>query len=158
MKKLSLKEEELILGIKRAGKLYNSGGPNSRQRTEPIQSDFLDTSGTHRNSEIYRLSIPEDITDIEAWLVEHVLSFGWNTLDEAIRKLPVPTNRMMAFAVKDEEPQSMNSLDIVLNALILAKTNDSCYNPESPLIFTKKRMNRTIKLVEIDINKYYELD
>jgi len=134
------------------------GSPIVVKESKRITSDYFRNSGMAGSEIEYYIEIPECLYDIESWLEKAVRGAGWKNIDEAMRKLPLPVNRMMVFPGKRNRPARNSLKNVVLNAIILSKCNESMYSPGSPMIFTRKRMTRCIKLIDINLNKFYELD
>lgn len=74
-------------------------------------------------------------------------------------KLDLPAGRRLIFPLKSIDEQEDPSPGVVLrNAVILAKCNNCNYLPDSPLIFSRTRLERKLELVSINLTAYYELD
>lgn len=134
------------------------GGPISRQRTERIHADYLAAEGIAESTGIYSLALPDNLPDPEEWLTELLAMTPWRSFAEAAEQLGLPGVEMMVFK---ESPGSGADVDVtqtLRNALILSKCNEVLYKPQSPMIFTAKRLRRCIKLVEINIDNYYGME
>ncbi len=139
--------------------LNNMGGPTSRARTEKIKSSLFDIPGIGCTREMHMLDVPRDVVDIEHWLLAIALVLNWNTLEEALPHLDLPAGRWMIFP-SEGNPAPFKSLLTrkLRSGIILSKCNKSHYSPDSPMIFTKSRLERKIEMVRINLNGYYEMD
>jgi len=140
--------------------LHNTGGPRSRVRSEPVSSNFW-TDGYMKPDTApgyaYRIELPEEVEDVELWLLDIGTSLGWNGWEQIIPHLDLPTNNMIVLnmsgrlALKD-------SFQILRAGVILSRCNQQMYLPEGPMIFSRTRLTRLIELSEIKTSQFYELD
>lgn len=140
-----------------ASMLHNSGGPRSRVRTELIDSNLLAENGMSISLGLIGVSVPDEVSDVEAWLRNtlHITS-EWN---EVSRQCRLPDKRLMVFTEQEPgKPYQLDGTDLLHAVLILSKCSQHSYNPDSPFIFTKKRINRSIRLLEINYHAFYEMD
>lgn len=138
--------------------LHNSGVGRPRNREERIRGNFLLESNTIASVTSLHINLPGNIVDVEDWLKGLLRLAGWKNIEEAISHVPLPNKRLMAFPVKAIAPMPLNHREWIHQALILAKTNEVCYHPGAPLIWTRKRMHRNIQLIDINLDKFYGLD
>ncbi|MDQ3142266.1 MAG: hypothetical protein M3Q56_08470 [Bacteroidota bacterium] len=139
--------------------LLNIGGPRSRVRTEPINSTLLAHDNCAEIKGTFSLHIPDDVYDIEAWVLklasEEGLN-GWNDINDLIF---LPKNKLIiTHQPVDSTPGSLSNYEKITAALILSKCNKFIYLPSGPRIFTRERLNRNIKLVKLNINQFYEME
>lgn len=137
----------------------NTGGPRSRQRAEPIKRYFLAKKKALNDYGSFGIKIPEDIEDIEGWLLQIATQEGMQSWQEIIQKITLPNDKMMVIDLKDSStPKIKSNLEILKDALILSRSNQFYYLPDGPHIFTKSRLTRRIRLININLKNYYELD
>lgn len=160
MKAVDKSANERSCGHRPQDRLNNMffGSPKVIKESKRITSDYFRYSGIAGSEVEYKIEIQEYVCDIESWLENLIRRAGWKNIEEALRKLPLPESRMMAFPGKRNRTTRDSPQSVALNAIILSKCNDSMYSPGSPMIFTRKRMTRCIKLIDINLNKFYELD
>jgi len=139
--------------------LHNSGGPRSRVRTEKLSLSIFDVKQMKSQHEVHELSIPQNITDIEEWvltLCEPTTFLGW---DDLATKLNLPKGRLLvAPIVGPSNRVKVSKMDMLRSAVILSKCNKNHYLPDSPMIFTRSRLHRRVELIKLNLNQYYELD
>ena len=139
--------------------MNNSGGPRSRVRTEEIHADFFTENVAGTCQGILSVKIPARVVDIEKWLKNCCKNFNKMSWDEIGKTLRLPDQTMMVFTINDYSlMKHLVKNDFIRSALILAKCNKHSYDPDSPFIFTRKRLDRCIKLIEINNDQFYALD
>ena len=149
-------EEKRLL---RAKELNNSGGPRSRVRSESIKKNYLEESAVASVSGIISVPIPKNVNDLEWYYLNMAKELGWNSWQEAVRNLPMPEGKKIIIETDEVmHNATLNKYDILKNALVLAKCNQVNYQPDGEMIFTHKRLDRKVKLYNIQLNKFYELD
>lgn len=145
--------------------IHNSGGPRSRVRSEKIESDFIAKTEAVSSSEVYELILPKNEIDIEKWILDVGSTAGFKNLKKIIQAMKLPDENMIV-QVQSRLPSEMESHlfnaqpvnRILRNALVLSMCNNFSYHPDAPKIFTRKRLERRIKLITINLEKYYEMD
>ncbi|MDA0987515.1 MAG: hypothetical protein O3A55_07970 [Bacteroidetes bacterium] len=153
--------EETIYICETTNKLLNNmGGPISRSRTEDISSNILLKEKLISKTEIYDINIWVDDQDIEKLLINCAQKFGWKTLEEASKYLNLPKEKYLILNCTNNQNKKIKLFSKVMlkHVLILSKCNHIYYHPTSPIILTKNRLSRCIKLIKIDINKYYDME
>ena len=77
--------------------LNNMGGPTSRVRTEKINSSLFDHPGMDSSREIHFLDVPEWEEDLEEWYLSIARKLHWNSWEDALPNLKLPTGRWLIF-------------------------------------------------------------
>lgn len=150
---------EKITGTGVSDRLNNTGGPSSRVRTEQIKSSFTEILSLEDETTVVSCAVPPEIIDIENWLLQEVKDLGWASIEQAEAEFSLPSEKMLVCRYGDaDQNMVVNTHGLVRAVLILARCNDSFYMPGSPLILTRKRLNRSMKLITVNIKSYYELD
>jgi hypothetical protein len=150
---------ENIFGAGGSDTLNNAGGPGSRIRSEKITSSFAEILNLAEERTGLALMIPPEIFDVEEWLINEMENLGWTSSEEAAGDLLLPGEKMLVHqSIGAPANSGLTGRSLVRTALILARCNESFYVPGSPLIFTRKRLNRSIDLIKINIKSYYELE
>ena len=139
--------------------LNNSGGPRSRVRSEAINKSYL-SGKTAVHKGYYALDLPPDIFNLEEWLLTLAEELGWTTWDEVIKNIELPAVKLLVLDEPGFESHIHyhDNIHLLQTAIILSMSNPFCYVPESPRIFTRTRLARKIKLTEIKIKSFYELE
>ncbi|CAN5385716.1 hypothetical protein BH10BAC5_BH10BAC5_25780 [soil metagenome] len=139
--------------------LHNTGGPRSRVRTEKIRSSIFESKEFIAHNEIHSLKIPAKITNIDSWILAISKRLGWNSLETAIPFLNLPIERLLVIPINMPENELRNSdIKIIRSAVILSKCSNNYYCPDSPMIFTRNRLDKKVELIKIDLNNYYGVD
>jgi hypothetical protein len=138
--------------------LNNAGGPASRKLSQDVYSDFLANAKVGKEEGIYYLSIPANVHDLSEWLNQLARQEGFANIDEALKKIPLPPFRSMVIEDKKIKPKKCARKKTLMMALVLAKSNQFLYNPDMPLVLTKSRLERNIRLVTIQQTSFYGLD
>ena len=149
---------EHITGTRSHGLLHNTGGPRSRTRTENVQRSAVNAPGMAAASENHFLQLPEWVTNPESWLLQMAREEGIDGWEEAERLFILPRNKMTVTQPEGPVEPAQGNLWILRTAMILARTNGQRYLPEGPAVFTRHRLDRCLRLVEIDLNGYYGMD
>ena len=138
--------------------LNNSGGPRSRVRSEAINETYL-SANTAVHKGYYALDLPDDV-NVEAWLLSFADELGWKSWDEVINNIELPQVKLLVLDEPGCEAQIRyyDNIHVLTTAIILSMCNPFCYLPESPRIFTRSRLQRKIKLTQITIKSFYELE
>ncbi len=139
--------------------LNNSGGPRSRVRSEKISTDIFEESCIVQQQDSFYFSVPESVTDVEDYLNEMACLAGYENLKTAFKNIPIPDCRLLVVPLDSPgEAETAPMTGLFRNALVLSKCNLHFYNPGNPMIFTKQRLHRNIKLIKINISEYYGMD
>lgn len=138
--------------------LQNTGAPQSRVRVEPVNSSMLTPDIIRGAQYTINLNIPDNIMDIEKWLLNKAKRLKLSDWQEIAISLHVPQSRMIAFPYKTDNHNVYSDSDILFAAAILSRTSGCSYLPTTRGVFTRKRLNRSLKLITINIDAFYELD
>jgi hypothetical protein len=150
---------EILKTPDRSNLLHNTGGPRSRVRTEKVNMRLLESGGLVTGNERCRVALPPQTEDLERWALTMALNLNWSSLEVAAQKLKLPTVQHLVIPEPDHQLKGKQSQKERLRcALILSKCNKNYYMPESPMIFTRSRLERSVELVTINLDAYYELD
>ena len=150
---------EKITGPAGQRHLSNTGGPSSRVRTEKITTSIFESEELKTQSEIHSLDIPENVTDIEKWVISLYRPSLSNDWEPVIAALKLPAVRMLVLpAEMSSVLQSESRYQMLRSAVILSKCSSNYYSPDSPMIFTRNRLNRKVELIKINLKSYYGMD
>lgn len=139
--------------------LHNTGGPSSRVRIEPVKEPFIINAGVSIDYGLFQLSIPKDIFDIEEWLLKIAADEGLSGWKEISEQILLPVEKLIVLPVKDNMTYADESNRSWLKAaLVLSKSSHYYYLPDGPAIFTRSRLDRSIRLLKIKLENFYELD
>lgn len=144
--------------------LYNTGYRRTYHKSDKINSGYFETESLASSEDNTFLSVgvnvPADVTDVEEWLLQMVYELGYSSWAELVPYLNLPIKTAMVVeaqmiaGVKSET----NMLGILQQAVILSQSSSTSYEPLSPMIFSLKRINRTVSLVTVSLKLFYELD
>ena len=144
--------------------LHNSGGPGSRIRTEHIKST-MEGIKTIQPVGLLEIDIPEGIIDATEWLECVAREAGFASLPEAAAAVTLPQESALTKILTKAErkegdpvPPARPALEIIRNACILARIGNRLYDPGFPPVFTIRRLNRKIILIDLPVTDFYELD
>lgn len=143
--------------------LHNMGGPRSRSRSEQIRRFYPGKEECLRELVIEACKVPQEISDIGEWLLTVASAAGLTGWEEVDRAISLPQEKMILFPVNKTtsgvgESSGDNSVEFLQRALILARCNRNGYLPDGPVILTCSRLERSIRLMTIDIERFYELE
>jgi len=139
--------------------LNNTGGPRSRVRTEKISASIFDSEQMKLQHERHELIVPQEITDIEEWVITLYHPRAFTSWEDIAGRLKIPTVRMLVVPVESSAKKNkVSKLKMLRSAVILSKCNKNYFQPESPMIFTRSRLNRSIELIQLNLEQYYEMD
>lgn len=141
-------------------KLFNSGAPMGRHTVvKAIQSSIFNAGNLKAMQEIHEVKIPDHINDIEKWvrsLYEPKVFSDWDELKD---ELALPDISLLIVpAGMGPLRDTISRSEIFRSAVILSKCSATRYTPNSPMIFTRSRLERKVELIKINIENYYELD
>jgi len=141
------------------GHLQHTGANRSRTYRIEVKSSLLDNEAmTYPALELHPGILPEAV-DYEDWIMDMANKLAYDNYWIAAQRLNLPTERMLVFHVEPKCPGAPFYSDSYLrDLLILSKCNSIYYLPDSPMIFTEKRLNRHIRLLNIKLKTYYEMD
>lgn len=137
--------------------LHNMGAPRSRRRTERVRSSLADRAPVARRRMTLELAIPAGTSDLEAWLDGLLHAYGFQDWEEAEAALDLPGYRMLVGPASGDPGEPVDNHPL-RTALILAKTGLGRYFPDGPRLFTRRRLERRIRLTGIDTNTFYGMD
>lgn len=150
-----------------AGVLLNTGYRREHHKSDEIKSDYFNNEDNKYTTNDYRnvaikvsISITDPQLDIEEWLLRMVKAKGFETIEAIIPCLNLPKHKYTVIDLNGEQEvaNTLNGMAFIRNAIILSKSNHVFYDPASPFIFTHKRLHRSIKLININLTSFYELD
>lgn len=106
-----------------------------------------------------RLEIPPSVADVNKWVFSLAKKVtGLHNWQEILVWANLPAGNFPVYAVDETEPPSQAPDDMLRSALILSKSNQWRYLANCSLIFTRKRLERNILLIEINTKAYYGMD
>ena len=157
--------EKERLKQQQSGLLNNMGSPRSRIRIEKIRSVFLDSKTDVVATCQYEIHVPENLNDLEDWVLRLGKKIGlknWQEIDNSIylpKEKFIVVHSSSLFSRIDLERKNIDSIpEVISNAILLSKCNSVFYLPDGPRIFSRIRLERIVRLIKIDNNKFYELD
>lgn len=126
--------------------------------SKKLKSSLLDDPRIGRYEIRARLGLPVGSTDLQSWLEDLCREAGYAGIDAAMTGLSLPNTRLLVVPAEKsddvgEEPST--PLEKLRVALILAKTNLYCYRPNAQTIPTRTRLQRNIRLIQLDVEGYY---
>jgi hypothetical protein len=133
-------------------------GPSSILREEKIHSSIFTNEKLIKSSFCFFLELPDHAQDPEKWVRDLTNLLGYQEPDDAFAALNPPSQRMLVFpnGQKSEVPQT--ETELLRSALILARCGINRYLPDGPAIYTKSRLSRSVRLIIINTDYWYELD
>lgn len=139
--------------------LHNTGGPRSRVRSEEIRSDLLGERNSETHGGIVGVHLHHKTVAIETWLLRIGRQLGWQSMEEMMDAVGLLEEECLVLpASPDQALRRITNEETIRNALILAMAGLARYRPGSPLIFSRSRLERKIRLVKINLESYYEMD
>lgn len=143
--------------------LHNMGGPRSRSRSEQIRRFYPGKEECSGELLIAACPVPPEISGIEEWLLTVAAAAGLDGWEEVDRAIRLPEEKMILFPADDvvsgvEESSGENPAGFLRRALILARCNRNGYLPGGPVILTRSRLERNIRLMTLNTERFYELE
>jgi hypothetical protein len=149
------------------GVLFNTGYRREHHKSDEVKSDYFNNEDNKYSTDDYRntaikvsISITDPQLDIEEWVLQMVKVKGYETIEAIITCLNLPKQKYTVLDLNgvQQVANPPTQFAIIRNAIILSKSNHVFYDPASPLIFSHKRLHRSIKLININLTSFYELD
>lgn len=139
--------------------LHNVGPCMTRRRLK-LSASVFDIPALQFSHEIHELMVPDSISDIEQWVISLCQPKKFEGWDRLPVDLKLPSHRLLVVPVsnEDDKQRKTTKLERLRSAVILSKCNKNFYLPDSPMIFTRNRLNRKIELIKLNIDQYYEVD
>ena len=142
--------------------LHNTGYTRSFHKSDMVDSSYFGNEKSMDAEHILPVSVtvPPGINDIEKWLHGLSIEAGYPFLNAAMLFLSLPKRKAVVMECDDVEVQSggTKKIDVIRNAVILSRCNSTGYFPDSPMIFSRARINRTVHLITINLHSFYEMD
>jgi hypothetical protein len=125
------------------------GGRYQPKIEHHVKGSFFDQAFLRGNQLDLKIQLtPAKFEEILTWIKQ---------IDE--KELVIPHRPMIVLPSKEtKESEVKFEKSFLTELLILAKTGVSYYHPDNYPIFSYQRLNRSIRLVEINIESYYEMD
>lgn len=138
--------------------LHNIGTRPPFRRLK-LSTSVFDIPALHSSHEIHELIVPDSISEIEQWVISLCQPKKFSGWDRLLADLKLPSHRLLVVPVSNEEiSRKITKLEKLRSAVILSKCNKNFYLPDSPMIFTRNRLNRKIELIKLNIDQYYEVN
>lgn len=139
--------------------LHNIGTRPPFRRLK-LSTSVFDIPALQSSHEIHELMVPDSISDIEQWVISLYPPKKFEGWDRFPADLKLPSHRLLVVPVsnEDDKQRKTTKLERLRSAVILSKCNKNFYLPDSPMIFTRNRLNRKIELIKLNIDQYYEVD
>jgi hypothetical protein len=139
--------------------LNNTGWSISRHRSEKINEYYLSGKESTIEQGCYTVKLPEDIDDIEHFLLQLARKIGWKGWKEINHHLMLPHEKLVVFPWSENTNPDHHSIDgFIKSAIVLSMCNPCFYLPEGPRIFTRTRLGKSIRLLKINTTNFYEMD
>jgi len=133
-------------------------GPRSVVKTEKVYESIFEGERQSVLYEIVSLKIPKKVTDLEKWMDNLLLACGFKDWEEAGKALKLPAKTMLLFPALQDSESPKDKKSMLRVAMILSKSNTNRYWPNSPMICTQSRLNRSVRLIEINTYEFYGMD
>ena len=148
----------------RSGMLCNTGYRRTYHKSDKISSSYFETETSKSKEDKSFLSVgvsvPAQVTNVEEWLLQMVHELGYGSWEELLPFLNLPDKAAVVVdaQIEGSVKLKMYMLGLVQQAVILSRCSHTGYDPSSPMIFSLKRINRTVTLVTVTLKSFYELD
>jgi len=158
---------ETTIANKPLGELLNTGYRREYHKSDEIKSDYFNNDDNKNSSYNHKdemikvsVSITDPQLDIEEWVLQMVKAKGYKSIEAIVPCLNLPKQKYTVLDLNgvQEVANPPTQFALIRNAIILSKSNHVFYDPASPLIFSHKRLHRSIKLININLTSFYELD
>ncbi|MFM8950768.1 MAG: hypothetical protein ACKOKB_08325, partial [Bacteroidota bacterium] len=133
-------------------------GPRSIVKTEKVHESIFKDAKQSSNNETVSLQPPKKVLDFEKWMTKLMRDCGYKEWDEAVEDLNLPGKTMLLFPSLQHTETPTDKKTMLRTAIILSKSNSHRYWPHSPMIFTQNRLNRSVRMIEVNTNDYYGMD
>ena len=149
-------EIEVSTGASRL--MHNIGAPGGFLRKEKIISNLLSECGAGTPAGTFGIILPDTIQDAEEWLLGMARCLGWKDWPEVEAGISLPAERLLVYPTSADKSVAKDNIEILRHAIILSRCNEHSYLPGSPMIFSRKRLNRTVQLTAIQQSSYYAME
>jgi hypothetical protein len=125
-----------------------------------LSRNYFKESGQGRLFPTLYCDLPEQVVDLDSWL-RQTFNLGEVSWSELSDSLQLPSHRLWQIPPGEIIPQPLPppSGELrLLSALMLARCNSYGFDPHSPYIFTRNRLQRKIQLIHLSAKDFYELD
>lgn len=134
------------------------GAPMSRQCNQRVRADYFMSGNSGWSTGYFGMKIPGG-TDLQSWLEGELKKAGYKSWEDADAHLPRSHERALVYDRTDGGKAEALSPEMNVHcALVLGRCSQHFYQPDGPLILTRKRLQRQVRLLTIQTNDYYELD
>lgn len=133
-------------------------GPRSIVKTEKVYESIFEGESQGVLCEIVSLNPPKKTSDLEKWMEKLLHACGYKDWEEAANALKLPAKTMLLFPALQDSESLKDKKSMLRAAMILSKSNTNRYWPHSPMICTQNRLNRSVRLIELNTREYYGMD
>jgi hypothetical protein len=139
--------------------LHNIGAPMSRIQWVHASANLLKNCNALAAEQSISLALPENLQHPKQWVEELAAQLGLHNWEAIVKAVILPAEKWMVqpLSILDDTVET-GAMEQLRAALILSKCNSHLYIPDSPAIFTRSRLHRSIRLVRIQTSQYYDLD
>jgi hypothetical protein len=130
------------------------------QRPTTLSRNYFKTSGLGTLFPLLRCTLPSPKQDIETWLRTRygLGDIAWQDLSASLQLPNFPLWQIHPSEIFPKPLPPPLQIDALGSALMLARCNAYGYDPESPFVFTRKRLEREIHLIHLSTSCFYGLD
>jgi hypothetical protein len=133
-------------------RLANSGGPQSRGRSERISATLLGIDeGSVRCPRVLRVGLDFGRRSPLAYARGLLEACGYSDEQEARRALALPQEPCICRADQGPRPApvaSLPAIDALYQALVLGLCTAWCYDPRRPVLWTRASLTRRLELFD----------
>lgn len=154
------KREQIRTGQRAPGLLHMGGAPNTRENSLRIDKVYPLKTDRYDEFDNIWFPLPPPDTDLQEHLHGLAIQAGYKDLKRSFADISIPDRRMwvLRHPPKDADAVKPSPVWQLRNALLLAKASTLLYDPAIPPVFTRRRLERNIKIILIRLETYYELD
>lgn len=144
--------------------VHNVGAPMSRARSETIRSSYRLENNPEQNdpqkTSIWFIQPLTKTHDTIEMLEKFARKAGYQNLEEAMWKIPIPPNQALAIERMDNvlrQPRDSGP-ETLRHAAVLCRIGNHYYDPARPPVISLRRLNRIMELTDFPNQSFYELD
>lgn len=143
-----------------SGHLHMGGAPPTREQSVRIDTYFPLKLANYQMYDNIWFPVPPPETDLMEHLEALAIEAGYKDLKRSFAEIRIPDSRLWVLIDRQRDADAVKPAPDrqLRNALLLAKTGTLVYDPNIPPVFTRRRLQRSMTLINIPLENFYGLD